>query len=75
MLTVQKQKQQTKQHGEQSTSSSTFADKLGFRDEMATKAWMLFNRAVEEVNSGKLKWKEIAEVIKEDYGYEIEEVT
>lgn len=51
------------------------ADKLGFRDEMATRAWMLFNRAVEQVNSGELKWQDIAQVIKQEYGYEIEEVT
>lgn len=51
------------------------ADKLGFRDEMATKAWMLFNRAVQQVNSGELKWQDIAQIIKQEYGYEIEEVT
>ena len=49
-------------------------DKLGFRDEMATKAWMLFNRTIEQINSGKLKWQQIAEVLKEEYGYEIEDV-
>lgn len=48
------------------------ADKLGFRDEQAAKTWMLFKRAVDEVNEGKLKWQDIERTLKDEYGYDIE---
>lgn len=49
------------------------ADKLGYEDEEdATRAWMAFNRAIEEILEGRITWQEIADVIKEEYGYEIE---
>lgn len=48
-------------------------DKLGFHDEQATKAWMLFNRTVSMILEGKLKWQEIEIILKKEYGIEVEE--
>lgn len=47
------------------------ADKLGYRDEALSRAWMFFNRAIEEIEDGRIKPGEIEQVLKDEYDMEI----
>lgn len=46
-------------------------DKFGFSDEQLSMASHAMNRTASMINSGELKWQEIMQIVKEEYGVEV----